>query len=140
MITLQSVTPVGLCIATEDLFDAKRLQQNFCDNLLLRSRDKNLEPILVNMKREINSSMKQGKYMEGYKVVIANNIDKILSLVSARYAASDLKTVDSIVNEGKKLLDKVLNAESFDRIAMLAPEFKTKISLPVYGMFIKSLK
>jgi len=136
--TLQSISPVGLCIATEDLFDAKRFQQNFCDGLLLRA--KLLDPKITSLKRDLNSSMLEKKFLEGYKVVIISNIDKILSIVSSRYAAADLRTVEGVVASGKRLINEVLNANSFDRIAQLESEFKSKITLPVYGLFSRSLK
>lgn len=139
-VTLQNVAPIGLCIATEDLFDARRFQQNFCDNLLLRARDRNLEPKIISIKREINSSMTQRKFFDGYKAVIINNIDKILSIVSSRYAQIDLRSVEAIIAEGKRLIDKVLNADSFDKITQLESEFKSKITLPVYELFAKSLR
>lgn len=140
VVTLQTVAPVGLCIATEDLFDAKRFQQNFCDNLLLRARDRNLEPKIISIKREINSSITQRKFFDGYKAVIINNIDKILSIVSSRYAQIDLRSVEAIIAEGKRLIDKVLNADGFDKITQLESEFKSKITLPVYELFAKSLR
>ena len=82
-LTLHDITPLGLCIATQNLFDAKRFQQNFCDNMLLRARDKTLEPKIVSLKRELNSSVNQKKFLDGYKVVIADNMDKIFSIVSS---------------------------------------------------------
>ncbi len=139
-LTLHDITPVGLCIVTQNLFDAKRFQQNFCDNMLLRSRDKTLEPKIVSLKRELNSSFNQKKFLEGYKVVIVDNLDKIFSIVSSRYASLDLRMVEGIISNGKKLIEKVLSADSFETIASLESEFKSKITLPVYELFIKHFK
>lgn len=139
-LTLHDITPVGLCIVTQNLFDAKRFQQNFCDNMLLRSRDKTLEPKIVSLKRELNSSFNQKKFLEGYKVVIVDNLDKIFSIVSSRYASLDLRMVEGIISNGKKLIEKVLSADSFETIASLESEFKSKITLPVYELFIKHSK
>jgi hypothetical protein len=131
---------MGLCIATQDLFDAKRFQQNFCDNLILRARDKNLEPKLSMLKRELSSTMTEKKFLEGHKTAIINNIDKILSLVSSRYSQIDFRLVQNIVLDGKQLIDKVLYAENFSNIAALEPLFKSKVTLPTYELFIASLK
>jgi len=139
-LTLHDITPVGLCIATQNLFDAKRFQQNFCDNMLLRSRDKTLEPKIVSLKRELNSSFNQKKFLEGYKVVIVDNMDKIFSIVSSRYASLDLRLVEGIISNGKKLIDKVLSTDNFETIASLESEFKSKITLPVYELFINHFK
>ena len=139
-ITMQEVIPIGLCITTQDLMDAKRFQQNFGDNLILRARDKYLEPKLTSIKRELNSQLHQRKYLEGHKTAIINNVDKILALVSNRYSEIDLNLVHSIVYNGKLIIDKVLNAETFDKIAELEPIFKSKITLPVYDLFIRHLK
>jgi hypothetical protein len=137
---MQEVIPIGFCIATQDLMDARRFQQNFADNLVLRARDRTLEPKLTPIKRELNSSMLQKKYIEGHKTVIVSNIDKIIALVAARYAELDLNLVDSIAYNGKLIIAKVLSADSFDKIAELDPVFKSKITLPVYDLFIRHLK
>lgn len=139
-ITLADITPVALCISTQELFDAKRFQLNFCDNLLLRARDEILEPTLTKIKREINTKGLEKKFLEGYKAVIISNIDKILGLVASRYAKIDLKLSQSVITEGKDLIEKVSSAESFEEIAKLEPIFKSKITLPVYEMFLSYLK
>jgi len=139
-LTLHDITPVGLCIATQNLFDAKRFQQNFCDNMLLRARDRVLEPKIVSLKRELNSSANEKKFLDGYKVVIVDNMDKIFSIVSSRYASLDLRLVESIISNGKKLIERVLSAESFETIASLESDFRSEITLPVYELFINHFK
>jgi len=139
-LTMQEVIPIGLCIATQDLMDARRFQQNFADNLVLRARDRTLEPKLTPIKRELNSSVHQKKYLEGHKTAIVSNIDKIIALVVARYAELDLNLVDSIAYNGKLIIEKVLNADSFDKIGELDSLFKSKVTLPVYDLFIRHLK
>lgn len=139
-LTLHEITPVGLCIATQDLFDAKRFQQNFCDNLLLRARDKNLEPKIISIKRELNSFATEKKFLEGHKTAIINNIDKIISIVSSRYAAMDIRITQNIIDNGKRLMERVIGADSFEKIAALEPEFKSRITLQVYGLFIQDMK
>lgn len=139
-ITLADITPVALCISTQDLFDAKRFQLNFCDNLLLRAKDEILEPTLVKIKRELNTKGLEKKFLEGYKIVIISNIDKIIGIVVSRYSKIDLKLAQSIVIEGKDLIERVNLANSFEDIAKLEPVFKSKITLPVYEMFLSYLK
>ncbi|MEM5882805.1 MAG: hypothetical protein QXQ77_01015 [Candidatus Aenigmatarchaeota archaeon] len=139
-ITLADITPVALCISTQELFDAKRFQLNFCDNLLLRARDEILEPTLTKIKRELNTKGLEKKFLEGYKAVIISNIDKIVGLVASRYSKIDLKLSQSVITEGKDLIEKVSSAESFEEIAKLEPIFKSKITLPVYEMFLSYLK
>lgn len=139
-ITLHDITPVGLCIATQELFDTKRFRANFCDNLLLRARDKRLEPVLNSLKRELNSLMTEKKFLDGHKTIIVSNIDKILSLVSSRYLQVDLRLTESIINNGKQLIEKVMNADSFEDIGKLESEFKSKITLPVYELFASYMK
>jgi len=139
-LTMQEVIPLGLCIATQDLIDARRFQLNFADNIVLRSRDRTLEPKLTPIKRELNSSTLQKKYLEGHKTAIVSNMDKIMALVASRYAELDLNLADSIVYNGRLIIEKVLKAESFEKIAELDPVFKSKITLPVYDLFIRHLK
>jgi hypothetical protein len=140
VLTLHDVTPIGLCIATQDLFDTKRFQSNFCDNLLLRARDAKLGFKLINLKRELNSTTTQKKFLDGHKTAIISNIDKILGLVSSRYTQTDLISTERIIVEGKDLIDRVMFANSFEEIASLEPVFKSKITLPVYELFSDSVK
>jgi hypothetical protein len=133
-LTIHDITPIGLCIATQDLFDAKRFQSNFCDNLLLRAKDTKLGPSIINLKRELNSKTNQKKFLDGYKAIIISNIDKIIGLAS-RYAQTNLRATEQIISAGKELMEKVMFADSFEDIAALEPMFKSKITLPVYELF-----
>lgn len=139
-LTLHDIIPVGLCISTQDLFDAKRFQANFCDNLLLRVRDKSLEAGLTKLKRELNSISTEKKYLDGHKTAIVSNIDKILSLVASRYLQFDLKSAEEIIDNGKDLIQRVLLSNSFDEIATLEGTFKSTITLPVYSLFTQQMK
>jgi hypothetical protein len=139
-VTMVDMQPVGMCLATQDLFDAKRFQRNFCDTLLMRVRDKGMEEILVSAKRELNASATEKKFLDGYKVVIVNNIDKILSLVASRYAQIDYRTVEEIVASGKDLMKRVMFSDNFGHIAALESIFKSKVSLPTYHLFIEYMK
>jgi len=133
-ITMSDMMPVSLCLATQQLFDVKRYQQNFGDFCSLRSRDSDLEPHLTLMKRELISSS-QDKYLQGHKAIIISNIDKILSLVAGRYANVNFKTAESVIRDGKSLMKRVAQAQSFQDILIADPVFKSKIVLPVYELF-----
>jgi len=135
MITMQEIEPLGLCLATQQLMD-KRFRSNFGDTLILRDRDLNLEPNLLKIKRELNSSFTERKYLEGLKLAIVSNIDKILSLVG-RYVRTDITSTENIVIGGKEMIKKVLSVENFDQLGALEAEFKTRVTLPVYGLFMK---
>lgn len=139
-VTMTDMQPVSLCMVTQDLFDAKRFQRNFCDSTLMRIQDKGMEELIVTAKREMNASMTEGKFLHGYKAVIVNNIDKILSLVSSRYGHIDFKTVENVVASGKDLMKRVMYADNFAQIAALDPVFKSKINLPTYHLFMESAK
>lgn len=135
---MQEVEPIALCMATQQLFD-KRYRSNFADNMIFRSGDVNLEPALLKIKREMNSSMTERKYLEGHKMNIINNIDRIAALVT-RYASVDLRTVEEIARSAKDIIKKVLAANSFDEIGSLEDDFKRQITLPVYGLFTEKSK
>jgi hypothetical protein len=139
-VTLNDLTPVSLCVVTEELFDAKRFLRHFCDNILLRDRDQQLEPTIISFKRELNSPVTQKKFFDGYKAILLSNLDKIISLVSGRYSKIDLKTVERIVKEGKALIQKILLANNFLDIADLYPTFRSKIYLPTYQLFLASME
>ncbi|HKZ45263.1 MAG TPA: hypothetical protein VJ343_01005 [archaeon] len=139
-LTLADITPIGMCLATQDLFDAKRFQSNFCDNLLLRARDKKLEPSLNSLKRELSSIMTEKKFLDGHKTAIISNIDKIIGLVSSRYSQVDMRLAEGVVANGRDLIEKVMFADNFEQIARLEPSFKTKVTLPVYELFMAHMK
>ena len=140
VLTIGDVTPLALCIVTQELFDSRRFRSNFCDNTILRMKDKTLEPIIVRIKKDLNTSALEKKFLEGYKAVILSNLDKIIGVVSSRYSRVDLRLTEVVVTNTRKLMDKVILANSFEEIAKLEPIFKSKITLPVYKMFIEYLK
>jgi hypothetical protein len=139
MLTLHDITPVGLCIATQELFDAKRFQQNFCDYLLLRTKDTRLSPPISDLKRELNSQ-NQRKFLDGHKAAIISNIDKIMSLVTARYHSMDMSVSENVILNAKDLILRVMYATTFDDVARLEPIFKSGVTLPVYELFMGSMK
>jgi len=48
--------------------------------------------------------------------------------------------VERLVINGKDMIKKILRANNFEDILAMEGEFKSKITLPVYELFIKSLK
>jgi len=98
-----------------------------------------LGPILVKIKRELNSMTTEAKYLEGHKIDIISNMDRILALVT-RYTSVNLRTVETIVKSGKDIIRKVMTAESFDEIGNMEAMFKSQITLPVYGLFVEKSK
>jgi len=138
MMTMQEMEPLALCIVTQQMFD-RRFRTAFCDSTLLRDRDLKLEPEILRMKREMNSGMTERKYLEGHKANIINNLDKIVALVG-RYARADVHGAEAVVKNGKDMMRKVLAAGSFDEISGMDAEFKTKITLAVYELFVRHSK
>ncbi len=139
-LTLHDITPVGLAIATQELFDTRRYQQNFCDHLLLRIKDKDLSPSVSDIKRELNSMQTQKKFLEGHKAAIISNMDKIMSLVAGRYSSMDMRVSEKVVESAKDLVRRVAFATTFEDIARLEPLFKSGVTLPVYELFINYMK
>ena len=139
-LTLHDITPVGLCIATQELFDARRFKQNFCDHLLLRSKDSSISPTVSDLKRELNSMQNEKKFLEGHKTAIISNMDKIMSLVTARYSSMDIRVSENVINSSKDLMKRVMYATSFEDIARLEPLFKSGVTLPVYELFMSFTK
>lgn len=137
-LTPTDLMPVGLCLATQDLFDARRFRSNFCDFLLLRVKDLKFSTRIFDMKRQLNSSAMEKKFLEGHKAAIISNIDKIISLVTSRYSAMDARRVERIVENAKNIIYKVLESDTFDRIANIEPEFRGGVTLPVFSLFSTS--
>ena len=140
MITLAELTPLAFCIQTDDLFDFRTFQSSFADHVVLREKDIELSEFLVSTKRELNSSMQQAKFFEGYKLVLIRNLDKIMSLVQSRYSNIDEATVNKVLSSCRQLIKKVLIAESFQKIQELEPTFKKDVLLRVYSLFSKTIK
>lgn len=139
VLTLRDMTPIGLCIATDGLFDAERFRSSFGDNILLRSKDERLSRNISRMKRDMNTLSGEEKFLNGHKAAIVGNIDKIVASVS-RYVKFDLRSSEQIVEGGKEIIQQVMNATSFAEIAAIEPDFKRKVMLPVYSLFIKESK
>ncbi|MEM5815718.1 MAG: hypothetical protein QXL14_01590 [Candidatus Aenigmatarchaeota archaeon] len=138
--TLADITPLAFCIQTDDLFDTKNFQSSFGDYLLLRERDSEFEQFIIDLKRKLNIPSTQQDYLEGYKLVLIRNLDKIMSLVEGRYSSIDKKSVDFIISTIKQLIRKILVAEDFQKIQELEPNFRRNVLLQVYSLFIKSIK
>jgi calcineurin-like phosphoesterase family protein len=139
-LTLNDIKPIGLCITTQELFDTKRFLHNYCDGLILRGKDTYLINDLTAFKRELNSIRAQLKFLNGYKAIITSNIDKILGIATSRYSKDEPRMVERLVMNGKDIIIKTLKANNFEEILAMENEFKSKITLPVYELFIKSLK
>jgi len=140
IVTLAELTPLAFCIQTDDLFDFKIFQSSLGDHIVLREKNQELGEFIIQAKRELNSSMQQIKFLEGYKLVIIRNLDKIMSLVESRYSNIDKLTVDKILASCRQLIKKVLVAENFQKIQELQPTFKKEVLLKVYSLFSQTLK
>jgi len=139
-ITLAELTPIAICIQTDDLFDAKMFQSSFGDHLMLREKNQELSEFLIQMKRELNSTLHQKKFLEGYKLVLIRNLDRIMSLVQSRYSSTDESSVNRVLTVCRQLIKKVLIAESLEKIQELEPTFKKEVLLRVYSLFSKTLR
>jgi hypothetical protein len=139
-LTLNDIKPIGLCITTQELFDTKRFLYNYCDGLIIRSKDTNLVNDLTLFKKDLNSFRTQLKFLNGYKAIITNNIDKILGIATSRFSKDEPRMVEQLVMNAKDLIKKTLAANNFEEILAMENEFKTKVTLPIYELFIKSLK
>lgn len=139
-LTMHDIKPIGLCVSTEELFDTRRFILNYCDGLIMRGNDQNLASELTKIKREMNTFRTQNKFLEGYKAIITCNIDKILGLIASRYAKFEPDKVEKIIMDGKTLVKKIINTKEFEEIPPLESEFKSKITLPIYELFITELK
>lgn len=139
-LTLHDIKPIGLCITTQELFDTKRFLLNFCDGLIIRGKDIRLRNELTEIKKKLNTFHTKDRYFNGYKAIITSNIDKILGLLSSRYFKKSPNKVERIIMDGKDLIKEVIKAKSFEDIKALEDEFKKKITLPMYQLFIDDLK
>jgi hypothetical protein len=139
-LTMHDIKPIGLCITTQDMFDTKKFLLNYCDNILLRGKDPVLSNKLNAIKRDLNSIRTQPKFLDGYKAVLINNIDKIIALVESRYAKTFSEDVELVKKSGKNIIERISNAQSFDEISILEDVFKTNVVLPTYRLFIDDMK
>ncbi|MFH8080719.1 MAG: hypothetical protein QXO84_02455 [Candidatus Aenigmatarchaeota archaeon] len=139
-LTIHDIKPIGLCIATQELFDTKKFILNYCDNLLLRGKEPSLASKINTIKRDLNSIRTQPKFLDGYKAILISNIDRIIALVESRYGKTFSDEVDLVKKSGKNIIEKIINAQSFDEISLLEDVFKTNIVHPTYRLFVEDMK
>jgi hypothetical protein len=121
----------------EELLDAKRFREGFCDYSLFRIPHSETRSALTALKQELNSFTTQRKFLPGYKAVLLTNLDRIVS-ETTRFVRVDPTLVEEVVMSGRDLIRRVLEADSFEEIAKLGPDFKKKIALPIYKLFASS--
>ena len=136
-LTLHDITPIGLYVATLELLDTRRFQAGFCDSILMKEGDN--FPELISLRRELNSSSTQSKFLEGHKTAIISNIDKILTMTN-RYQSIDSIEVGKILKEGKEIIKRVFYAGTFEQIAGIENDFKREVVLPINRLFIELMK
>ncbi len=136
---MHDIKPIGLCVSTLELFDTRKFLLNYCDGLVLRGDDRNLVNKINEFRREM-MGRSQPKFLDGYKAIIASNIDKIIALVEARYGKTYSPDVDVVKKSGKRMIDVLLHAQSFDVISSLENDFKTNVMQPTYRLFIDEMR
>src|SRR3989338_2505977 len=137
-ITMHDIKPIGLCVSTLELFDTRKFLLNYCDGQLIKGDDKNLVNRINEFRKELSRS--QLKFLEGYKAIVASNIDKIIALVEARYGKTYSPDVGVVKKSGRKMIDMILNAQGFEMISSLENEFKTNIMQPTHRLFIDEMR
>jgi len=140
MLTMHDILPISLCLATQDLLDTKKFQSSFSDNLILRLKDEELSEDLLMIKRDLNSFLSEERFLDGYKAVIISYIDKIIGLVNSRYIKVDMKLASEVIESAREIIGKVIKAKNFQEISTLESVFKSKVTLPVYHLFLESIK
>ncbi len=140
MLTMHDILPISLCLATQDLLDTKKFQSSFSDNLILRLKDEELSEDLLMIKRDLNSFLSEERFLDGYKAVIISYIDKIIGLVNSRYIKVDMKLASEVIESAREIIGKVIKAKNFQEISTLESVFKSKVTLPVYNLFLESIK
>jgi len=137
---MHDILPISLCLATQDLLDTKKFQSSFSDNLILRLKDEELSEDLLMIKRDLNSFLSEERFLDGYKAVIISYIDKIIGLVNSRYIKVDMKLASEVIESAREIIGKVIKAKNFQEISTLESVFKSKVTLPVYHLFLESIK
>ena len=139
-LTLHEALPLGMCLATQELLDVKKFLLNFCDGILLKSTDDSLKRRISQIKRDLNAFKVQDKFLDGYKAVLLNNMDRIINLTISRFSKLKPNEVEKIVKSVKEIMEKILNAQKFEDFLPLEAEFKKKVTLPLYELYIEVQK
>src|SRR5438445_2672060 len=135
-LTLHDITPMGLCVATLELFDTRRFKAGFCDGVLMKEDH---FPELISLRRELNSTTSQNKFLDGHKTAIISNIDKILTMTN-RYQNIDFIVVENVLKAGNEIIKRVFYAGTFEKIAGIEADFKKEIVFPIYRLFVEQMK
>ena len=135
-LTLHDITPMGLCVATLELFDTRTFKTGFCDGVLMKEDH---FPELISLRRELNSTTSQNKFLDGHKTAIISNIDKILTMTN-RYQNIDFIVVENVLKAGNEIIKRVFYAGTFEQIAGIEADFKKEIVFPIYRLFVEQMK
>lgn len=136
IITLSEIKPLALALSTYELFEGKKIKLDFGSIILLKYKDPYTEKILNEYKKDLLLSSTSKKFVEGLKLVIIYNLDRIIGLAHSRFDRLNPARVKEIEMKAKNLIKRV-NEEVFsiNDLEKLKDDFKRDILLPIYQLF-----
>lgn len=116
----------------DELLKTKRFRYNFCDNIILSLKVRDLSQELMPVKRKLEM-LSPREIVESYKLVLLYLMDLLIEKVQ-RFKAKNFNLTNSVMNEIIRLMRLIWQAHDFEEIQELEPEFKSNVQHQIYKL------
>lgn len=132
---MTELKPLAFAMVIYDMLDTKEVKL-VGDAIILKYKDPFMEKEFQRIRKELMLSSTSNKYLDGFKLALLYNLDKLLPLVASRYKSLDPARTQEIQVRIKEMMRKVItnvvDVNDFDR---LKDDFKKHVLLPIYQLF-----
>ena len=130
----EKIKLLSLCLIIQGLLDTKSSIYNFCDNIFLRLKDRDLQKELMNIKRDLSFKRGEEKYLEGFKVVLIHLLDRLIGILNSKLKKISYNKSIELLSSCKRFILEIKYASSFEKIRSLENDFKSEITIPIMEM------
>lgn len=130
----EKIKLLSLCLIIQGLLDTKSSIYNFCDNIFLRFKDRDLQKELMNIKRDLSFKRGEEKYLEGFKVVLIHLLDRLIGILNSKLKKISYNKSIELLSSCKRFILEIKYASSFEKIRSLENDFKSEITIPIMEM------
>ena len=130
----EKIKLLSLCLTIQGLLDTKSSIYNFCDNIFLRLKDRDLQKEMMNIKRDLSFKRGEEKYLEGFKVVLIHLLDRLIGILNSKLKKISYNKSIELLSSCKRFILEIKYASSFEKIRSLENDFKSEITIPIMEM------
>lgn len=132
---MTELKPLALAMVIYDMLDTKEVKLTG-DAIILKYKDPFMEKEFQKIRKELMLSSTSNKYVDGFKLALLYNLDKLLPLVASRYKSIDPARTQEVQTKIKEIMRKIVtNVVEMNDFDTLKDEFKKNVLLPIYQMF-----